>query len=177
MGGATTDALGEYVLPLPDGTYRISFRPAPDSPYAISYWKDGTSFLSGTDVVVRGTHMAGLDMALKRGHTIRGTIRSASTGAALADQFAVAYFGGTENCSQFAFVASARSGPSGEYAFMLRPGTYRILFQGSPASAYRNQWWKEVSDCAQATPITLAGEPTPTGTTIVSGIDARLSPP
>ncbi len=176
-----TDSQGAYELhTLPTGNYRIGFRPSGASAeYRAGFYGGQATLAEAESVhVTEGTTRMGVDATLPKGAVIGGTVRAASTGAALAE-IAVCLF----RASEAAPMRCDFSGASGSYSFTGLPtGSYQIGFSLEPgeivgdagsgeSDPYVSQYYDDAATRAQAAAIPVIAPE------IVPGIDAALLVP
>lgn len=162
--GVFTNVNGEYrIAGIPGGEYTVEF--ADSAQNVATQFYDGRPTKEQADHVTlaEGGTTAGIDAALEEGATIAGTVRSASTHAAIGEAYACAkqLGGGEEHC--------ARTTAGGEYAIgHLQAGQYTIRFSAE-GQGYLPQFYDGRSSASEANAVTAtAGETT-------SGIDAALA--
>jgi hypothetical protein len=116
-----------------------------------------------------------IDVALRIGGQISGTVRLAATGAPVA---------GVRVCltesAEFAALACLTTPLNGRYSFLaVWPGSFKVVFSAAAADfpdaspiadPYSTQWWSGQATYATAVPIAVV-PPTP-----ITGVDASLTP-
>jgi len=176
-----SDAQGEYELhSLGAGTYKVGFwGHGASAGYQPQYYAGASSFAQGTPVSVAvGGEATGIDVALAPGSEIGGTLRSASSGATLAD-ISVCLFAalgpGPERCIY--------SSDDGSYRFQgLSSGSYQVGFSlgsaeigGEAASGeedgFLSQYFAAGANRSEAQTISLVAP------TARLGVDASLLTP
>lgn len=169
-----TDVDGSYASdPLPNGSYKLEFRPAfTDDPttrfYIDEYYNNAATLAAATPLTLAGGEIRDrVNAVLERGPAISGVVTAADSGAGLADVFvfAVDTRGNTDPTDdQFGFALTAADGSYTTSA--LRPGTYTVffltLFAADPTTA-------GYIGITRSEPVAIA-------TTPLTGIDAVLSP-
>jgi hypothetical protein len=166
-----TNATGEYTIDgLAGGAWKLNF-------YAQNAVADVVSepYSGGAIEVSSGASLEEVktvNVALGPGGQIAGTVRLASTGAAL---------GGVQVCVTTASsptpLGCLRTPSSGAYRFMrVWPGSYKVVFSPEPTGlegpdSYPTQWWGGQSTFAAAAPIEI------TPPAVVENIDASLVAP
>lgn len=169
-GGAAsrTDAAGIFTSSLPAGKYRIQF--LPPAGHVQQWWKAAYDYSSATEVVVSAS-VVGLDVALAPGHTIRGKVTAASTGAAVpgaqvsaggqrADSMPVGTWSGFADAAGDYFVTVPKDDPQITH--------YTVSFAVyEPGSRFIAEFWKGATIYrGTATRLTATGD--------LAGIDAAL---
>lgn len=148
----TADAAGAFALTgLPDGDYRIEFRPfAGNSDLVAEYWDDAGDILSAKTIsVVSGAAVADVDAALSVGAAISGALTD-EDGAPLPGVSVRAI----DDMGRWA--GSGFTDASGAYRLAgLRTGSYLLQFAPSTPGALAGEWWQDASSRAQATPVTV----------------------
>ena len=162
--GTTTDATGAYLTGpgLASGTYRA--RTTNNLGYVEQLYKDMTclrgscSVSSGTPITVTaGATTGGVDFALAKGGRVSGSVKDATTGAALSGVCVRVY-----RASGSSYDAEACTDSSGLYATLtgLPTGTYYALTYDYSNRGYLNQLYNNVAcpfNCSvsSGTPITV----------------------
>ena len=146
VGGGSSDSSGNYAFAVPAGTYKIWINPPTPFP---QQWNGGPDFASATPITVSGTALVNITLA---GNVIRGTVKDAG-GLPVAGASVQAYQGGT-GAVCCTFVGGGSSDSSGNYAFAVPAGTYKIWI--NPPTPFPQQW-NGGPDFASATPITVSG--------------------
>ena len=88
IGGDYTDALGQYSIVVPQGTYSVEFRDCLSSPtvYVSEWYNNKPDFASADPVsVTAGSTTSGINAVLAVGGSILGTVTEEGTGTALPD--------------------------------------------------------------------------------------------
>ena len=164
-----------------DGTYgvlvprarpiKIQFVPfGTADPQYIAEWFDNQPDWDHATVRSFNADTTGIDAALIKGVFIRGHVTRLDNGAPI-ERIHVNVNEGVGPCCQF--VAGTRTESSGDYAVLVRPGTYKVIFYSDVADpptdghVYLEQWWQGVRFFESATPLTISGD-TP-------GINAALT--
>lgn len=171
----TTIFNGEYVLrELPAGQWLITFNAQATKQNLLSLAYPNKEIWEPPEPVTLGAGAEKtIDVALKTGGQIAGTVRAAATGTPTA---------GVRVClteaAALASLACLTTPSSGAYRFTaIWPGTFKVVFSAAPGEfpdstpitdPYATQWWSGQPTYASAVPITV----TPPMT--VPGIDASL---
>lgn len=150
---ATTDANGNYVIDaLPDGEYIVS---TSHRDYYQQYYDGKASVRDATPVTITSAaSISDVDFALdKRNpdpvYTISGTVRDAQ-GNPIASASIIGEGMNTPNMRWY----SARSANDGSYTMHVPLGTFRVR---CTHNGYATEYFDNVGDAAQATPITIDG--------------------
>jgi hypothetical protein len=80
----TTDALGQYSLTVPSGTYKVEFRHCPlagSREWVTEWWINKVNFHSADTVDVTGGNATNVDAQLAAGNTISGRITTEGNAA------------------------------------------------------------------------------------------------
>jgi hypothetical protein len=173
-----TTSAGDYAFNgLAAGEYLITFeRQAPDQNLLSLAYPNKEIWETPTPVTLTPGGEKTVNVALKTGGQISGTVRLAATGTPVA---------GVRVCLTeaefFASLACLTTPSSGAYRFTaVYPGKFKVIFSAAAgqfpdstpiADAYATQWWNGQPTYATATPITV------TPPAVVAGIDAALAPP
>lgn len=164
VGNSTlTDRTGGYALPLPNGSYVLTFTPLASSRFAIQKWPSGFLQSQATAVTVNGSDVTGISPTLVSGFAISGTITSQATGLPLAGSFGVAF---PSNC--FCTTAlTAQADNSGNYRLIVPPGTYRVRFFRPAGTTYVERWWQNAANFSAGTDVQVSSD--------LNGISGSLS--
>jgi hypothetical protein len=151
----TTNAVGQYVLTVSPGQYKVGFRHCPLSgsrTWVPEFYDDEPQRWSADVVDVTGTNAAGINAGLVQGYSVAGRVTSdGTTGiqnvcvqAYVSTNQAIVYGGGSTDAN-------------GDYATEpLPPGMYKLRFSDcSPAPAYAPEWFSDKTSFQTANPIDL----------------------
>ena len=116
--GATTDASGNYAIPVGAGSYKVQFN---KTGYVRQYY-NGTTDVNAATVLAVSADAPGINATLATGFTISGHVQDAAT-AALAG-VNVSVFLPTGGSS----FGSAQTDASGNYAITVAAGSYKVRF-------------------------------------------------
>jgi uncharacterized repeat protein (TIGR01451 family) len=169
-GSANTDAKGAYRLCLDTGTYHVEFTPTGPN-YVGEYYADATDVLSATAITMTpGITLSHIDANLELSVHLTGTVRFPD--GSPADYFYVQILDANNGELVDAWSVNPYVGPpstDGRFAFHnLTAGVYKILFGDNKGYRYGSEYYDNVHEFADASPITLhAGE-------IITGIIATL---
>ncbi|HEY3437595.1 MAG TPA: carboxypeptidase regulatory-like domain-containing protein [Actinotalea sp.] len=173
-GGASgsVDVDGTYLIQgLDAGSYTVSFSAA-SAGLVPQYWHGATSWMGATPItVVLGSTTADIDAAMVRGATISGTVSDVDGPRAgiqvLASPTGAGFFGGG---------ASATTAPDGTYTLAgLAAGTYVVSFGGGPGPDLVGEYYDDVRQAADATPVVLAAGDHQGGIDATLGLGAHVS--
>lgn len=163
-----TDASGRYRLPRGDGKYRVLAFPTTPGPYGERWWPNSPSWWGAGDVVVKGTDVTGIDIALTPGFSISGQISQAGTGLPIPGATVCVYqaLPATITGSECLYAPMDFADETGRYRIPnISPGAYYVCFNlllpnlsggGIPAS-----------ECVTARAVSLSSD--------VSSVDAAFS--
>jgi Carboxypeptidase regulatory-like domain len=142
---------GTYEIPnLLPGTYKVLFEG--EGSLASQYFKGASSLAAATVVTVKPSQTtAGINGALVTGGEISGTVRSASTGAGLADS-EVSLIDSNGH-----FQNGTRSDPNGHYTMTGIPaGTYYVqFFAEDDLHTYQTLYYRGAATLAGAKPVSI----------------------
>ena len=137
MPSVNTGTTGRYQMTVPEGNYRIMFYPRGLDGYGTSWWKDGGTFESATDLTVT-KNANQIDGVLPAGHVVRGTVTS-EYGGVLSGAHVDFY------SADGGWVTSATTFDDGRYLVRLVPGDYRVHVFGPRGSELHALWWPGVT--------------------------------
>lgn len=161
---AGTDANGQYTIEgLASGSYAVGFQPW--SKNYLSAYYGGVEYESeATQVVLSaGATVTGIDMALKPGGEITGTVRDQSSGTPIEGAQVCA---SSDRPFSSSWPACVSTGAGGRYTLtQLRSGDYQVRFS---APGFVGQYYLEASTTGEAEPVEVAEG------AIASEIDAAL---
>lgn len=171
FGGTAQD--GTYEIPnLLPGTYKVLFEG--EGTFGYQYFKGASTLAAAKVVTVTASKTtAGINGALVTGGDISGTVRSASTGAALAESDVSLLD------SNGQYQNSTRTGPNGQYTIDGIPaGTYYVeFFAEDDLHTYQTLFYGGSTTLGQAKPITIAAGSTITNINVSLPIQAVPRPP
>jgi len=151
VASTTTNALGEYDLAAPSGSYYVR---ASRAGYVARFYVDKATIGSADLIAVPpGMIRTGIDIKLPEA-SIRGRVTD-ETNPAL----------GLPNVSVWAwdangtFVAGTVTDSAGNFDLGLAAGTYRVQFMPQPGSGYYQEWWDQnaLTRTAAADVVVAAG--------------------
>lgn len=163
--GTTTAADGTYTLgELPATDLRVHFHPCSSGQYVEQWYADQPDSSSSTPVVLSpGEARTGVDAQLDAGITVSGHVRDA-------DGNPIAGVGVSVNPTGSGSGAWAQTDANGDYTTGgLRPGSYRVQFQGS--GEWATQYWNQKVSWNLADVLALSPSDSPNR----SGVDATLT--
>ena len=145
-----TDALGEYTISLPAGTYRVGFD-AGDPQIVNEFYNDKTSLDTATNVVVSANQVTTANAGLALAGWIGGTVTTADGGLPIGGVAVSAHalVGG-----DWQDVVSTVTATDGTYRLYGPPGTYRVLFYGAGVG-FGTEYYDNVSTVDQATNVDI----------------------
>lgn len=167
-----TAANGTYsIVGLPTDEYEVEFLSEDEVNYLDQYWPEGDGWADAELVsVTAGATTSGIDVALKPGVEISGTVREAGTGQSLAGIGVTLLHAGNEQREGWPAVTDS----SGHYVFRGRPaGTYVVAFS-RPLQWFETDDWfstrfyKDATSFAAATRLVVAPPE------ILTGIDGEV---
>ena len=171
FGGTAQD--GTYEIPnLLPGTYKVLFEGEGSLGY--QYFKGASTLAAAKVVTVTAARTtAGINGALVTGGEISGTVRSASTGAALADSDVSLLDSNGE------YQNSTQTGPTGQYTIEGIPaGTYYVeFFAEDDLHTYQTLFYGGATTLGQAKPITIAAGSTIANINVSLPIQSAPRPP
>jgi hypothetical protein len=169
---------GNYQLLLQPGTYLLQFSKnvLTAGGYAVQYWRGARTRAEATLLTVGESDLTGIDVAMERGHFLRGTASYRTTGGIrFAQNLTVGLYSGspTPCCVQLAVFEQ-----NGPFRFFVPNGRYRIFFRPRDAQpiaastpteqpALAGRWWPNAADFASSAEIEVKGAD-------VDGLDALL---
>ena len=165
--GSTTAADGTYVLAqLPATDVRVHFRPCNGGPYVEEWYADSLDPSTATPVsLTAGESRTGIDAQLAAGITVSGHVSDP-------DGNPIAGVGVSVNPDGPGSGAWGQTDANGDYnTGALRPGTYRVQFQGDGSGTWATEYWNHQVSWNRADLLMLASSDTPTR----SGVDATLT--
>lgn len=178
-GCAVTGTDGTYTIErLAAGEYEVFFNTEETEQNLLS-----EKYPGGPVTVSKGQPVTGIDVALKTGGQILGTVRSATTNTGLSGVIVC-----LSKAAAVQPLGCLKTGSSGAYRFYgIWTESFKVVFSpevgelfssseyefepGEWADPYPTQWWNQQSSFAAATPIAMTAGQT------VSGIDGLLTPP
>src|SRR5439155_9452680 len=165
LGGARTDAHGDYAIVLAAGaTVKLSFQsPDPGPNYVQRWWNDKADFESAGQIVVAGD-VANINEVLDSGYRISGRVTDAAkptvgvpgVNVTAQPNFSCCFYG-------------AQTHADGRYSIVVSPATYRVSFFSPPGSDFLEQWWNNKPGFSAADLLTV-----PSSTVDLSSINAAL---
>lgn len=156
----TTDSSGNYEIKnLPAGSYELNYL-ATGQNY-VEQWSGGASrFVDAVAIPVPGQQtIANVNASMVSGAVVSGNIISEATGSPMT--------GATVEVrtSDYQYSYSATTDSSGNYVVQgIRAGSYLVSFRPQWGSDYVSEFWNNVADEEDATPITLSGGQALSGT-------------
>src|SRR5439155_305937 len=143
VGGANTDATGQFQIRVRSGTYRIQVNPQPSTHLQQQWWNGvpgGTVYFDrASDIVVGSADATGKNFTLVAGTLIQGHLSEAGTGQPIGGIGINADDADAVCCEALAFTAS---NPEGSYAVVVPFGSHiRMFFGSGPDRRYIEQWW------------------------------------
>ena len=150
----STDSTGVYELIVANGTYRVQFYPFGAAAYLPQWWSGANRFDLGTDIVVNGGDVTGINPALATGSRISGTVTAA--GVPVSNVWVNAFVGGPGAvcCTH---ISGGATDASGHYSFVVGDGPVRLHFYpGGSSSTAIAQWWSVASRFDLATDIVVS---------------------
>ncbi len=168
----TTDAQGLYTTPgLASGKYIVEFMPSQSgvsSAYVPQFYNKKATEKTADDVDVTAPNMtANINAVMVKGGGIAGNVLAADTSTPLENVEVDIY----DQDGNDLYYAATGTDAAGNYsATGLPSGNYRVLFTTGTfvTSDYVNQYYKDKSSLAAATPIIV------TAPSLVPGINAKL---
>jgi Carboxypeptidase regulatory-like domain len=154
----STDPGGRYTLAVPFGTYRLLAYDL-DGTYATSFYSNATSFETSAQLSLTAS-LNGVDFKMVRGYQASGRVL-ASAGMPLVGMVVAAY---NTDGSRRGF---AKTSGSGDFAFVLPPGTYRFAAYDESLN-YATSFYQGQSSYEAASPVSVSSA--------VTGIDFSLPP-
>jgi hypothetical protein len=157
---AQTAPDGTYAVPVPRGTaVKIQFFPfgGTNSSYLGEWFDDQPSWDAAT-VRTFTANTTGIDAALTRGFFIRGHV-SRLDGTPIEGLHANANDGLAPCCR---FIIGAQTNSNGDYAILVRPGTYKVLFfsrapfLAADGVTYVDQVWNGAPSFDRGSPIVVS---------------------
>ncbi|HJQ37979.1 MAG TPA: carboxypeptidase regulatory-like domain-containing protein [Thermoanaerobaculia bacterium] len=140
-GFTRTDAAGQYRIVVPPGEYRVAAYDDAQTYAPVVY--------PGT-VSVTADHTTTLPFSLTLAAKITGTIRDATTQAALQDIRVTAYD------SDGNAVATVRSDAGGHYSLAVPAGSYRLVFDDASAGVHASVYWTNAESFEMSTVLQVA---------------------
>ena len=137
MPSVATGPTGRFTMTVPEGNYRILFHPRRLDGYATTWWKDGATFETATDLVV-SKNMNEIDGALPAGHVVQGRVTS-NFGSSLAGAHVDVY------SADGGWVTSATTVDDGRYFVRLAQGEYRVHVSAPRGTRLPAVWWPGVT--------------------------------
>ena len=147
VGYGHTDASGRYAVGgLPTGAYRVLFRDYDGRRAYLSEWYDDQPDFASADLVaVTGKGKANVDVALRLGGIISGTVTDENTGRPLGNIQVSVYDSLGES------LAGAGTDSSGNYTVGGLPtGDYKVQFRDSASGTYHSEWYHDQPDIDSA---------------------------
>ncbi|PYQ26184.1 MAG: hypothetical protein DMF56_25385 [Acidobacteria bacterium] len=161
-GFTRTDANGLYRLVVPPGDYKVAAYDDTQT-YATLFYPGVATFAAAPSVPVSADATTTVPLAITLAAKIVGSVRDATTQAALADIRVTAYDG------DGIAVTAARSDASGHYSLAVPGGSYRLTFDDASAGVHASVYWPNAESFDTATVLQPAsGE-------IRSAIDATMT--
>ncbi|TMF76593.1 MAG: HYR domain-containing protein, partial [Chloroflexi bacterium] len=160
---------GSYSIVVPSGSYRVRFNGNFAAPYFPQWWNGRADTEIGDVITVDGS-MGSIDAALTRGFLIRGHV-ARQDGTPIEGLFVNANDGLAACCH---FLTGSRTNASGDYAILVHPGTYKVLFfsragfLAADGVTYVDQWWNGAPSFDQGTQVVI-------GAADVGGINAVMT--
>src|SRR5438309_4908921 len=148
VGGAQTDANGDYSIAVPPGlTIKIDFGvfsgPPPGTRYLPQWWNGKTSFEDATSISAT-VDVPHIDAHLATGLLITGRVTERGSGAALPDVH-VQVIDPASTCCPFRVIGHTQTSATGDYAIVVAAGSYKVTFFEFPLPAVHphiGQWWQ-----------------------------------
>ena len=172
LGGAQTDALGNYSIGLPLGRIvKVDFGvfggPPPGTRYLGQWWNNKSSFEAADPIVVDADRY-GIDAHLGTGFLVSGHVSELSGGPLSGVQVQV--IDSAVPCCPFREVAHTQTNATGDYVLVVPAGSYKVQFfeYPLPAHPHINQWWQGKPDEQRADLLAVTGDR--------PNIDAVLTP-
>jgi Carboxypeptidase regulatory-like domain len=178
VGGARTDATGEYTITgLAPGSYEVEFS-APERGYAVQYYHAGgnvPTFFEAEPVPVKeGETTPNIGAELREGGTISGTVEG-PFGEPLSHAKVLCRAEREPFCPSIE-TYSDETDSSGRYRIAgLAAGSYTIEFYPPPGLNLVPQAYKEAASVEQATPLKVAEEKEYDGISAVLQEGARIT--
>ncbi|MDR7188904.1 MULTISPECIES: carboxypeptidase-like regulatory domain-containing protein [Microbacterium] len=168
-----TDASGAYTLSgLPDGDYRIEFRPFSGASELIAeYWDDAGDILSAKTIsVVSGAAVVDIDAELGVGAALSGEV-SDEAGEPITGVSVRAI----DDMGRWA--SSGFTDATGAYRLAgLRTGSYLLEFAPALLSAaFAGEWWDDAASRSQATSVAVTAGTEHTGYDAVLGLAGSVA--
>src|SRR5712692_487348 len=132
VASSGTDALGNYALVVPDGTFKVQAVGPTGSTLAATWFGGVSTFGTASNIVVSGADNTGKNITLPTGHVISGTV--AKNGVAVASADVSAFDVSDQNCA----VGVTTTDTAGAYTMLVPDGSYKIraLFPGAPVTYF-----------------------------------------
>jgi hypothetical protein len=170
VGGAQTDASGNYELVVPGGSsVRLEFGVfngvPPGTRYVAQWWNNKSTF-DAADVLSATTDQNGIDARLASGFFIRGRVTDQTTGAGLGG-FNVVLNDAAIPCCPFRQIGATNTNGAGDFTIIAPAGSYKLFFSTPPGSRYVSEWWNNRRFFDVADTLVVAGD--------MSGLDAGLA--
>jgi len=164
---ATTDAGGDYSVPVSAGGYTLSFTDETGT-YASGYYSSTSGFVysakSASTVTVAATDVTGKNVVLPKALRIEGTVTDAGDAALAGIEVDASTADG-------AYAIGGSTGTDGTYSLEVAPGTYTLWFRdhsGVDGAGYYSLS-ALVDDLSSATPV-------PVSTASVTDINVKMQP-
>jgi hypothetical protein len=157
VAATATDQTGYFAVTRDSTTTPVRLRVADPTGMHDPGWYGGTDRASATDVY-SGWDVASfvyVELPLRSGATVRGTVTSAYSGAPLPGVDVSLML-----MADYTVALEGVTGSDGTYSLGgVPPGTYALLLD-DPAGRYWSQWWRGSDTIDAATPITVAAPST-----------------
>ena len=164
-----TEVDGTYtVVGIPDGEYLVFVQPSSSSPLAPSYWGGATREAATPLALTSGEVRPGVDVSLKLGATISGTVRSYS-GAAVPDAW-VSLEGAIDFWSE-----GVPTDAAGRYTIVGLPEGGYTLVASSPNPDLTPQWWQNAPRWEDADLLEVTGSQVRTGVDFTLGHAGKIT--
>ena len=171
VGGAQTDASGNYRFPVAAGSsvkveFGVFSGPPPGTRYLGQWWDNKTDF-GAANTISALTDVSGINADLASGFVLSGHVTDAS-GTVPLGTIGVNANDATLSCCQF--IVGTQTDSAGNYRLIVPAGrVIRVFFSTNPAGGvrYLPEWWDDKPFFDQATDIAMTADR--------PGVDARLA--
>jgi hypothetical protein len=152
VSSSRTDSNGNFLLSLPQGTYKILCDPWQTGRYYAAQWYNNKSNFSEADPVPVGPGLPipGISFQLSSGDKITGWVTNSERNG-VAGVHVTAYH------LNYQWINHIQTGPDGSYTLSVQPGTYKIYFDPNPIGQnYAEEWYNDKKSFNFANLVTVS---------------------